>query len=139
MSVYNGKAVPEIFEALLKSISLYFSHSSKCPNISKLNFRKRSISKSLNRIRNKEKTVADANSFVNSQSAFNANPHKFANRTVKKQNQNTSAPPEFSAEKCETHFKNTYTDPLRDHVYHDIPKFRPPKPPDFPFNTKKLT
>ena len=112
-------------------------HASK-KTLSKLNFLKRSISRAINRIRKKEKSVSDANQFVKSQSAFNANPHRFANRTFRN-NKNAKSAPKFNAETCEAHFKKTYSDPSRGHTYTDIPKFHRPKPPAFPFNTKKLT
>ena len=99
--------------------------------LSKLNHLKRSVSRSLKRLRAREQENIDAKILLNSQKSFNENPHLFAKRTFSKQ---SSGSPQFDEKTCEILFKKTYNDEYRDTTYTPIPDFTPHSPLKFHFN-----
>ncbi len=71
--------------------------------LSKLNHLKRSVSRSLTRLRAREQENIDVKILLNYQKSFNENPHLFAKRTFSKQ---SSGSPQFDEKTCENCFKN---------------------------------
>ena len=76
--------------------------------LSKLNNAKRSISRTLKRLRKKEQHDASAKQFSKYQKAFNTNPHTYAKKTFNPQQKTGS--PQFDKTTCEDFFKHTYSD-----------------------------
>ena len=94
--------------------------------LSKLKHQKRALIRAATRRKKAELKRNDAKQHYFSQKAFNKNPNRVSQRLFKSQ---TKAEPDFDEKICEAHFRETYSDELRNLSYAAPPGMKRPSAP----------